>query len=417
MRALNSGRTLACFAFPGKIRFTQPPQCLMFTCSPIVLPPAGRKRESPRRSEERPTGYQDEFDDSTLFYDVIRTHHNGLPQFTAIGPPLFNLYALWSEARLDGRAASSLISMSYLRDRCCDLWVEYQTAEQVEVCLPCASFRVHVQAAMPELYRNKRVLYTLSKNNHITWIVDWARFHAANHGANAVLLYDNGSTLYSAGDLEQALRSALSGMEVNVVAWPYKYGPQGFTPFSGWDSDFCQYGAFHDARFRFLTEAASVLNCDIDELVVSMRGSSIFEATEADPYGYIPFIGGWIANALPAMDPLEGSGPRRLRHEDYKYLELAEPEELPVNVPGPHASPPKWCVVPGKCDLSQQWRTHDVSGMPYGDTSNWFSYRHFRAVSTSWKYPRAICETVDLSRHRFDDVLASGMQRMHLAMP
>lgn len=37
-------------------------------------------------------------------------------------------------------------------------------------------------------------LFTLSRNNDLRWIRNWVRFHVREHGAEAVLLFDNSST-------------------------------------------------------------------------------------------------------------------------------------------------------------------------------------------------------------------------------
>jgi hypothetical protein len=64
------------------------------------------------------------------------------------------------------------------------------------------------------------------------------------------------------------------------MEWPFKYGPQGANSWDHWDSDFCQLGAWEHARWRFLQNARSAMNSDIDELVLSKSGQSVFEAAE-----------------------------------------------------------------------------------------------------------------------------------------
>ena len=66
------------------------------------------------------------------------------------------------------------------------------------------------------------------------------------------------------------------------------------------------------ARRRLLAEARAVLNVDIDELVISRSGRSIFDATVDSPQGYHR-IGGQWAYALP---PYAESFPR---HADHRY--------------------------------------------------------------------------------------------------
>jgi hypothetical protein len=190
-----------------------------------------------------------------------------------------------------------------------------------------------------------------------------------------------------------ALRYEFPTMVVNVVPWPFPYGPGG-APGSAWDSDFCQPGAFQDARFRFLDSAASVLNCDIDELVVSPTGDSIFRATEASDGGYICFPGHWISTAQPRFWHQE---PPHSRKHNQLFL-----SDLSGNAPCPR----KWCVVPRKCNRWCQWRVHTVTGREL-QVGEWgeFSYRHFRGISTDWKYERSTNASFDPRVHQSDDML------------
>lgn len=222
------------------------------------------------------------------------------------------------------------------------------------------------------------MLYTLSKDNDPVWVLDWARFHVVNHGADAVLLYDNGSARHDPGELLEMLRGALPGFPVDVVSWPFRYGPGGVSSTTGWDSDFCQYGAFQDARFRFLGQAASVLNTDVDELVVSASGRSVFEAAEQNAAGCVAFPGDWIA-AAPGHQS-DGTSPR---HGDFVYRDTAQRGRCPL----------KWCVVPTLVALEYNWSTQHVRMPGFADTiTDEFGYRHFRAISTDWNYPAVNAE-------------------------
>ena len=202
------------------------------------------------------------------------------------------------------------------------------------------------------------------------------QFHARNHGANAVLIYDNASTKYAGEDLERSLKEALPGFEINVVHWPYKFGPQGFKG-GWWDSNFCQAGAFQDARFRFLDSASSVLNCDIDEFVVSEKGESIFDITEKSRNGCTMFNGRWISNVTVGTHP-DLNSLSDFRHGYFRYLTRTEP-----------ACPKKWCIVPRRCKLEECWGAHILSGRDLASSySDSFCYRHFQSISTNWKYQR-----------------------------
>lgn len=372
----------------------------MFQCSPLTLPP-GIKRESTRSKELRPTGFDVEFDSSTLFYDVIFCPRSHWCDLIFVGPPPLNLLPLFWDGQIGAQSIGSITAQYFIRDRCWDVWIpiEKRAWGIVPFRFEFGSYALAPQRASSSLYKGRRVLYTLSKDNDLRWILDWTQFHVRNHGADGILLYDNSSTKYTAEDLERTLRLSFPELEVNVVNWPYKYGPQAVPKSGVWDSDFCQTGALQDARFRFLGEAASVLNCDIDELVLSADGESIFEATERSETGCTMFRGNWISNVISHQDGSR-AGSTGARHSDFRFLEQSP------------ACPIKWCAVPRRCRLREQWATHGVFGKdPALCHSNRFFYRHFRGISTHWKYQRDKGTDFDPAKHRFDDALDKALRR------
>jgi hypothetical protein len=379
----------------------------MFYCTSLRLPTeAAIKRESTRPLEFRQPGFDEAFDASTLFYDLILSRHKHGNNLILIGPPFLNLLPSFWRGRIGGQRLASTISNYYLRDRCSDVWIPNWTGDAVQLELDFGSYRLKPQRAASHLYQGRRVLYTLSRDNEVRWIVDWARFHARNHGANAVLLYDNDSTKYSGEELEKSLKKALPGFEINVVHWPFGYGPQGFKG-DWWDSDFCQAAAFQDARFRFLGSASSVLNCDIDEFVVSEKEESIFDKTEKSKNGCTIFNGRWISTASVVTHP-DLNSISDVRHGYFRYLARTEAAVCPE----------KWCVVPGRCKLEEQWGTHTVGGKDHVSSySDSFSYRHFQGISTNWKYQRGRPVVFDPKLHQFDEALDGALVRAEIARP
>lgn len=378
----------------------------MFHCTSLLLPTeAAIKRESTRPVEFRQAGFDEAFDASTLFYDLILSRNKHGNNLIFIGPPFSNLFPSFYGGRIGGKPLASTISNYYLRELSSDVWIPNWDGGAVDLELDFGSYRLTPQSAATHLYQGRRVLYTLSRDNEVRWIVDWVHFHARNHGANAVLIYDNASTKYAGEDLERSLKEALPGFEINVVHWPYKYGPQGFKG-RWWDSTFCQAGAFQDARFRFLDSASSVLNCDIDELVVSEKGESIFDITEKSRNGCTMFNGRWISNAI-AGTHRDLNSLSDFRHGYFRYLARTEP-----------ACPKKWCVLPRRCQLEEYWGAHTVSGRDLASSySDSFSYRHFQSISTNWKYQRVRPVVFDPKLHQFDETLAEALVRAEIARP
>ena len=271
-----------------------------------------------------------------------------------------------------------------------------------------ARFEIAVQPNLSHRFAGRRVLHTLSKDNDVRWIIDWIRYYAGVHGADAVLIYDNASTRYTAAELEAQLAATFPDIVVTVVHWPYKYGPQGGlagavngieTP---WDSDYCQAGSLQHARFRYLRSARSVLNVDIDELVVGTgKAGPIFAAAERAPGGFIKFAGQWITSAAPRAVTVADC-----RHADFTLRDVQEFE----------VCPPKWCVVPAACDdVRHSWSVHNLFGARANKrvTAD-YTYRHFKGISNNWKYDRWEAGAYDPARFVEDAPLRGMMEQAGL---
>lgn len=371
--------------------------------SPVVLPPgAAFRRESPRPAPLRNARYADQFDWDTLFYDVYRIGQDVVFQ----GPPLFNLAAPLLAAPLLRNPFGPLFRRTRRieRNRASEVWLR-SAADRIVLDGPLGCFDIAVQHDLSARFAGRRVLHTLSKDNEPRWIIDWIRYYQQVHGADAVLFYDNNSSRYSATELEAELAAAFPEMTITVVHWPFRYGPQGGlagavdgveTP---WDSDYCQTGSLQHARFRFLREARSVLNVDIDELVVGPE--PIFAATERARGKFIKFSGQWITSATPKAVTVADC-----RHGDFVLQDRLETETCP----------PKWCVVPGACDDARHtWSVHNLFGAKANRRiNNDFSYRHMKGISNNWKYDRWDAGAFDPARYREDAALREAMVRAGL---
>jgi hypothetical protein len=256
-----------------------------------------------------------------------------------------------------------------------------------------AQRRLVVQPNHAEVFRDRRVLLTISKDNEPVWIHDWVHFFARNHGADAVLLYDNAPDAGDSARIYDAI-SSVPGIEVTVVVhWPYRFGPGG-GPQRHWDSDFCQYGMLEHARHRFLAAAAAVVNADIDELVITQDAGSIFDLVRRSRTGYLRYDGAWIENATSVETG------RIRRHRDYVYRAAA-------GAPALH----KWTVAPQRCPPDAQWLVHLIGGMePDLDLSASVSLRHFRAITTNWKSSRWKPERPLEGTHVIDQALLPWLE-------
>jgi hypothetical protein len=372
-----------------------------------IDPACGILREPARPADLRDATYAAKYDWDTLFYDVYRAGRHVVFQ----GPPFLNLLGplkssapfrqAWGFPRFRARHIG--------QKKRGEIWLR-SDAKHIALDGPLGHYDIAVQPDMAPLFAGRRVITTLSKDNDLRWIADWVRFYVRLHGADGVVFYDNGSGAYTLAELQARLDDAAGGaFPAIAVNWPYPYGPQGGmagavnSVEADWDSDFCQTGSLQHARHRFLRHARSVLNVDIDELVLGPESQSIFAATEASKGRFIKFPGRWIGTHADAA-----IARATCRHADFVYRDL--PDEL--------ACPPKWCVVPGKADrLADSWSVHNLFGARANaviDTS--FSYRHMRGITNSWKEDRWAADGADPAMLPRDTALeaafaAAGLER------
>ena len=224
-----------------------------------------KRREATRPLAFRGENFERDFDSTTLFYDAVQVSKSTVALFAppsstsrATSPRQLSLAAGGPQGTDEAPRPPRPIVAGHSRASRPDPGIE-RTGD----------LHVSVSPNESEMFRDRRVIFTMSKDNPIEWILDWVRFNRDIHGADAVLIYDNGFSAYDSATLSAALRS-VPGIRCSVVMeWPFKYGPQGANSWDHWDSDFCQLGAWEHARWRFLQNARSAMNSDIDELVLS----------------------------------------------------------------------------------------------------------------------------------------------------
>lgn len=346
-------------------------------------------REPPRPPAQRQSDYLDKFDHDTLVYDAFPTGDT----VRLVGPPLLNLAGPLGDAtwRIDDTEVPARLEDL---DRTQQSWLDASATggAKLTVKLGEATCEAEISESGVDWFRGRRVLTTKSKNNDLQWITDWARFHAEKQGVDAVLFYDNGSDHYRPEDVLEALD--VPGVEVAVVVvWPFKFGPQGGN-WAGltnapWDSDFCQYGILEHARHRFLSEAAGVLNHDVDELAVSEDDASVFDLLAASESGVIRYPGRWIDTPRATIaDPP--------RFSDFTVYDSSR---------APSTS--KWAIDPRRTPDALQWKTHSVSGVSMAATKR-IQHRHFTGITSNWKYARDDATEVSAT-HRYDFRLSDAL--------
>ncbi|MDP5217564.1 glycosyltransferase family 2 protein [Ruegeria sp. 2205SS24-7] len=345
--------------------------------------------------EERDPNYDNRYDFHTLIYDCFFDRDAG--EVVLICPSLLNFRCLIEQARfsIDGtgvqiKAIDALSRGNVIRfqspvDAPAELGFEHKLF----------SGAVAVNALHTDVFAGKNAVYAISKDNKLDWIQDWLAYYVKEHGANAVVIYDNHSTDYSMDALKETLAS-VDGIEASAVvrAWfPFGPGGAGNTNFN---SKFLHMTMVELGRRRLLSQARAVLNVDIDELVYSRSGASIFDATVASEQGYVRIDGRWAF-----ADPPEDGA--LIRHADHQFIRSdGKPK---VNR--------KYCVAPQGPLKGRPWLTHRIISRR-DPTDPDFGFWHFRRITNNWDYNR---EDFDTNLLEVSPRLSETMSRVYGTTP
>ena len=367
----------------------------------------GIVRLPPRNQAMRPANYEDRYDFQTVVYDVFWASDHQSVVLTAA--PFLSLerdLPLTAKALLSGErcALATHVNPNFTR---LTLTPPAGTTG-IEIDSPAGRIVLAIQPSLAHLFRDRRVIYTLQQNNDLEWIRDWAFFYAREHGADAAVIYDNGSTRYEPGEVADALESVPGIAEVAVVDWPFPYGAFDLREELSWnliDSIYCQFAAFDHLNRRLTPLAAGVLNADLDEIVVRTGTRTLFEAAAEAPGGYVQFEGYWVENVrAPGR-----FGEADARHRDFHF----------VAAPEPAVSEPKWAMVPGRLGDDVVLSVHDLHNAYRGPAEDFCLY-HFKGINTMWDTDRPLIgqrrEEVRFDAaagtHAADDVLAAALGRV-----
>lgn len=345
----------------------------------VVLPPElGIRRDHIVPESYRGEGYDARYDFFTLIYDAVYLPERGVVALFC--PKLLNFAGVLRRAdvRLDG-ARARIWPWNIRYHRRYDVVVLPVTGPVAELTLEIDGWRcaLPVSVAEPEVFAGLNCLMTLSRNNALEWIHDWALFHAREHGAQAVVFMDNGSDAYGLEEVEAALASVPELRAIRVISAPAPYGPVGGRR-KPTKAKYLQAGVTNIARWRYFGAARAVLVNDIDELFVKRGAQGIFDATVAAKGGYLKVRGTWrLANTPPGVLP---------RHRDHVLLPAEE-----------EICPAKYCIVPGGPLRRYSWGTHNLDRLWFSDQyeTEAFGYYHCRSISDLWKRDRAERSSAD----------------------
>lgn len=347
----------------------------------LSVPSSVAPRVPPRPPGLQETGYLDRYDATTVSYDVFRCGSRVL----AIGPPAGSLDSFVRRLRVGGAGAH----LDEGLDRLGRFW--FPRGRDAALLEVPGGENVVIGEDLAGAFRGRFAVATLSKDNDLQWVSDWARWYVDHHGADAFVVYDNGSTRYALEELWHAL-AAVTGVAVAaVVDWPFRYGPIGVHPHHLFDSNYAQHGSLEHARWRLLREAAGYLSVDIDELVLPADDDTVFGVTTGSGCGRVSIPGTWT---YPAPDVAAARPPR---HANSTWIKVRPPDA---------ASPPKWCIVPSRMPRRAQLMVHTLRGA-HLDRPPTLRFAHLLDISTDWYGGRSSFHVVP-GRYAIDEALAAA---------
>ncbi len=366
--------------------------------SAVKLASEGPLRRIPFGPElQRTQKFWDNFEDFAVFYDVFRDVDGR--HVYLIGPMAMNL-----APTLDAMRVTSLPSGSPVRVKVNHgvqaSWARgaVRTSDtHLRIAIGDQAFETPIQPNQSQHLAGHRVIFTMSKDNALEWIADWARFYVHEHGATAAVIYNNNTTAYRIEDIERALDSVAGLKAVLVIDWPNRYGVMDdpFTrhKYRGNWSMYAQPPSFLQFMRKYAMRTRSIVNVDIDELVVSVRRRSIFASVEQSLFGTIRFNRLWVENIR------DRSGPPR--HADFIVRKKGQKSKDRGK---------KWALVPSRAWFLTTWRgqpwTHQVRGwLNLAGSSVEFYCFHFRGVSGGWFEDRSKMPTFDPKLHQRDLLL------------
>ena len=352
--------------------------------SSAFLPESSALRRLPR-GPRRPRAREfvlDKFETRGLVYDAF-WHLDGR-RILLVGPPPLNLGPQIRHARylaLPSRTALKAdfhLSASVMLT---ELSGAPEDTTHLELLVGGERFELPIQANSSAQLAGRRVLFTMSKNNELGWIREWAHYHAAIQGADAIVLFDNGSKRYELAEIEATLRSVKGIRHAAILSWPYRYGATDIAVISNpYYGLFLQIASMSVALRRYAGRAYGLLNADIDELVATPAGTNVFDLARASLHGLVVTRGQFI-EAVPRDKPAD----RTATHRDFVNRRRDPLTRL--------SRPRKWALDPGRswvADLGVHPYMHWIEGRP------WFAktqppgmfHWHFRGINTNWKENR-----------------------------
>ena len=331
--------------------------------------PAGRVPRA--KGRVRPAAFAAAFDAKTLFYDCFR-HADGR-RILLVGPPPYGIDFRGAAFTAGGETLRARYHAS-LSTMVTELLDAPADAATVRVTIAGETHELAVQPNSCAALAGRRLLFTVKRDNELGWIREWAEYHQRAHGTDAVIVVDNGSSRYDAAELRATL-AAVPGIALAAVpSWPYSFGPidPAVTGNPYW-ARFLQIGSMSVVLRRYGEAAFGLLDCDIDELVHTPQGTTIFDLAAQSPKGLVVMEGRFVEAVTAVENPVHADFTMRLKDKKAR-----------------RSSPRKWVLDPNRDwvrELDVHPYMHWIHGRPaFAKTQRPdIFYWHFRGISTNWK--------------------------------
>ncbi len=367
--------------------------------------PLRREPRAPKR--QRPAKFWQQFEDRALFYDCFWSEDGNA--IILLSPPPRNLLDHYRTAQVLAQPSGTPVKLSLHPARSTMVSVVTDAPQGTESLVFTIGGQRHVIDVQPnhcDALAGRRLLFTMNKDNDPQWIEAWVRWHVTMHGTDAVVIFDNGSTLYEPQVLEERI-GAIEGVKtVCVVSWPYRYGPHDpGVVFHRYWANFLQVSSYTMLFRRLARRCEAVLNCDIDELIGNDGGPGAYERAVDSPDGIVTCKGTWVECVT---DPAETDQPN---HFAYRYRDKNPLKAICAN---------KWALDPSRAwcdDLDVMPSVHRIYGISKskGRAAPKLPFWHFKAINTNWKTNRRRADNFDPSRHRrlfdLDGEIAQYLER------
>lgn len=338
------------------------------TLAGCVLPGNGPwLRNHVRPPERRTPHYLERFDRTTLFYDAVQQDDGGRVLFTA--PPFANLWPLFRDGlRDDGRRVRPSLRRA----------AKYAQASlprphgALTLDLGDGPTAIAPRRDLAAAFEGLNTVVTINRDNPLDAVTFWAVHHVRLHRLEAVLIYDNGSTRYAPEALAEAL-AAVPGLKRVVVAEaPFPYGTTDPVRRGEVRPNYLQPALLNLARTDILRRARAVLNADIDEIVLSRDGRSVFDLAAGRWHGAARLPVYW------ADPPPEATRPAPQSAHTWR----SAPKKR---------TPRKWCARPRGPLSRLGWHVHHLGGEVFKllpeDRAQ--EVVHCRATTTGWNPRKA----------------------------